>query len=167
MFEIGQYVVKANTGVCRISAITTYRVSSDDDDDTLYYNLVPENDRRSVLFVPIDSDKSNMRRIMTTEEASAFVDSISEIDTAWIASDRLREQYYKDAIKSNKPEALISIIKNLYLRNREREEHGKKSTAIDDRYSHIAETVLYSELSVALGREVSEIRQYVVETIGK
>ena len=165
MFGIGQYVVKANTGVCRISAITTYQVSSDDDDDTLYYNLVPESDRRSVLFVPVDSEKSNMRCIMTKEEAAEFVNSISGIATAWISSDRLREQYYKEAIRSNKPEALVSIIKNLYLRNREREEHGKKSTAIDDRYSHIAETVLYPELAIALGKEIEEIRDFIIGTL--
>lgn len=165
MFKIGQYVVKANTGVCRISAITTYQVSSDDDDETLYYNLVPESDGRSVLFVPVDSEKSNMRRIMTNEEASAFIDRIPEIATAWIASDRLREQYYKDAIKSNKPEALVSIIKNLYIRNKEREEHGKKSTAIDDRYFHIAENALYSELAIALDKGVSEIRDFIISAL--
>lgn len=165
MFGIGQYVVKANTGVCRISAITTYQISSDDDDETLYYNLVPESDRRAVLFVPVDSEKSNMRRIMTNEEALDFINGISDIATAWIASDRLREQYYKEAIRSNRPEALVSIIKNLYLRNKEREEHGKKSTAVDDRYSHIAETVLYSELAIALNKDIEEIKEFITERL--
>lgn len=165
MFEIGQYVVKANTGVCRVSAITTYRVSSDDDDETLYYNLVPESDGRSVLFVPVDSEKSNMRRIMSNKEAEDFIKRVPEIGTAWISSDRLREQFYKDAIKSNRPEELVSIIKNLYIRNREREEHGKKSTAVDDRYFHIAENVLYPELAIALGKEVQDIRDFVVSML--
>lgn len=164
MFEIGQYVMKANTGVCQVVAITTYNVT-DEEDERLYYNLSPYGDAKAMLFVPVDSSCSNIRALMTSDEARSLIDRIPEIEAAWIESDRLREQEYKNAIKSNEPEQLVSMIKNLYCRSKMREQQGKKSTAVDDRYFKMAEAALYQELAVALGKELNEMREVILTSI--
>lgn len=161
MFEVGQYVMKANTGVCRVVEIAALSMS-DGEDEKMYYHLSPYGDARAKLFVPVESSRSNIRALLTPEEASCLIERIPEIEAAWIESDRLREQEYKNAIKSNEPEQLISMIKNLYIRGRKREQQGKKSTAVDDRYFKMAETTLYQELAVALGKEPEEMRQVIL-----
>ena len=157
MFQVGQYVVKANTGVCKVMEIIM-RAMSEEEEEREYYVLSPYLDMRSKLFVPVDSCVSNIRCILTKEEAEAFLSRIPEIGIAWIESDRLREQHYQDAIKSNDPERLVSVIKNLYLRNKQREQQGKKSTAVDERYFKMAEGALYTELAVAMDRNPEELR---------
>jgi len=164
MFETGQYVVKANTGVCKVTEIRSVSMSEEEEAKE-YYILTPYGDNRGTIMVPVGSDKSNVRSIMTEEEAVAFLNHIPEIEVAWILSDRMREQHYKDAIRSNQPEQLVSIIKNLYIRNKEREQQGKKSTAVDERYCKMAETALYQELAVALGKVPEEMRALIVETL--
>lgn len=164
MFEIGQYVVKANTGVCKVTEIRSVSMS-EEDEAREYYILAPYSDSRSTILVPVGSDKSNVRSIMTEEEAGAFIHQIPEIEVAWIESDRQREQHYKDAIKSNRPDQLVSIIKNLYIRSRERELQGKKTTAVDDRYVKIAETALYQELAIALGKLPEDMRSVILDTL--
>jgi len=164
MFEIGQYVVKANTGVCKVTEIRSVSMS-EEDEAREYYILAPYSDSRSTILVPVGSDKSNVRSIMTEEEAGAFIRQIPEIEVAWIESDRQREQHYKDAIKSNRPDQLVSIIKNLYIRSRERELQGKKTTAVDDRYVKIAETALYQELAIALGKLPEDMRSVILDTL--
>jgi len=166
MFEIGQYVMKANTGVCRVVDISTYHLSEEEDDDRLFYHLSPYGDERARLYVPVDAPMANIRLIMSCDEARQLIDSIPSIEQAWIASDRMREQEYKEAIKSNDPKRLVSIIKNLYERNRERTQQGKKSTAVDERYFKMAESTLYSELAVSLGRELEEMRQMILSLLG-
>ncbi|MDO4489385.1 MAG: CarD family transcriptional regulator [Eubacteriales bacterium] len=166
MFEVGQYVIKANTGVCRVVEITMY-ARNEEEDEKLFYILAPKTNPASRLYVPVDSDKSNMRPVMTYEEAEAFIVNVPNIEVAWIASDKLREKEYKEAIKSNNPEALVSIIKNLIIRNRQREEQGKKSTAVDERYFQMAENALYSELSTAMDKSVEELRVLISEAIEK
>ena len=102
---------------------------------------------------------------MTKADALALIDSIPEIEAVWIANDKLREQAYKEALQSCEPHALISIIKNLYLRRMQRIEQGKKSTSTDERYFKLAEEALYRELAFALEKEKGEMRQFITDAL--
>ena len=166
MYKKGDYVVKANTGICLVIDIIMKRISELSPEKE-YYVLAPLNDERSRLFVPTASDSSNMRNALNEDEAWSLIRSIPDIEVKWIESDRMREREYKEVMKSNDPVALVSIIKNLYIRNREREERGKKVTAVDDRYFKLAESTLYSELAHALGRDKDDMRRVISETLAE
>ena len=77
----------------------------------------------------------------------------------------MREQNYKEAVKANSPEALVSIIKMIYQRKQKRLAQGKKSTATDARYFQIAENLLYMELGIALGKPKQEICKTIIDYI--
>ncbi|MCI5791690.1 MAG: CarD family transcriptional regulator [Lachnospiraceae bacterium] len=164
MFKKGDYVVKANTGICIVDDIIMKQLSESFPAKE-YYVLIPLNDEKAKLFVPTASDASNLRVAMNEEAAWDLIRSIPEIEIKWIESDRTREKEYKEVIKSNDPASLVSIIKNIYLRNREREEQGKKVTSVDDRYFKLAESTLYSELAHALGKECADMRAIINDTI--
>ena len=164
MYGIGDYVVKANTGICRIEEIAR-RCLTEEAGEKEYYCMVPEENQNARLFVPVDSETANLRRAMSEEEAWELIYAIPGIPEKWIENDKSREQEYKNAGRSNDPVALVSIIKNLYLRNQEREIQGKKVTAVDDRYFKMAENALYSELAHALHREKESMRELIAETI--
>lgn len=164
MYTKGEFVVKANTGVCVVEDITTRKLT-EESDEREYYCLAPIADSRAKVFVPVDSDKSNLRKAMDKDEAIALIHDIPNIRSTWISSDKLREQEYKNAMRSNNPVALVSIIKNLYLRNRERLAHGKKVTAVDDRYFKMAENALYSEIAHALEKNKDDMRQLIIDSI--
>lgn len=164
MYEIGSYVVKANNGVCRIEDILHLDLPGTDR-NRLYYLLIPLENKNSKLYVPTDTAEQNLRRTLSEEEAWTVIRSIPATEAAWIANDKLREQAYKEALHSCDPTALVSIIKNLYLRKKQRTEQGKKSTATDERYFKLAEDHLYAELAFALGKDKSEMRQIITDTI--
>ena len=164
MYEIGSYVVKANNGVCRIENILHLDLPGTDR-NRLYYLLIPLENKNSKLYVPTDTAEQNLRRVLSEEEAWIVIRSIPATEAAWIANDKLREQAYKEALHSCDPTALVSIIKNLYLRKKQRTEQGKKSTATDERYFKLAEDHLYAELAFALGKDKSEMRQIITDTI--
>ncbi|MCI9428800.1 MAG: CarD family transcriptional regulator [Lachnospiraceae bacterium] len=164
MYEIGDYVIKANNGVCRVED-TLHPDLPNVDKNRLYYLLVPLDNKNSRLYVPIDTAENSLRRALSEEEAWEVIEKIPEVEAAWIANDKLREQTYKEAIHSCNPTALVSIIKNLYIRKKQRSEQGKKSTATDERYFKLAEDNLYAELAFALGKEKNQMRQIIAETI--
>ena len=164
MYMKGEFVVKANTGVCIVEDILLRRLTEDSDEKE-YYCLAPIADSRAKVFVPVESDKSNLRKAMNHDEAVALIKAIPDIETKWIESDKYREQEYKNAVRSNDPKSLVGIIKNLYLRNRDRIEHGKKVTAVDDRYFKLAEGALYSELAHALNKKVEDMKQIIMDSI--
>ncbi|MCC8045210.1 MAG: CarD family transcriptional regulator [Clostridiales bacterium] len=166
MYSVGDYVVKANNGVCRIEDIVHLNLSSVSS-DRLYYLLVPQSDKSAKLYVPVDTSDSLIRSVLSEEGAWAIIDKIPDISETWIANDKLREQEYKEAIKSCDPELLIGIIKNIYLRKAKRQSEGKKSTSVDDRYFRMAEQALYSELAFAIGRQPEEINTIIQDRISK
>lgn len=161
MYKVGEYVVKVNNGVCRIEDIVEMKLMSPD--LKKYYLLVPLDNKTAKVYVPVDGKNDNVRYVMTGQEAQDFIERIPSIEVAWIESDKIREQEYKTAIRSGSPDSLISIIKNIYIRNLERYEQGKKVTTVDDRYNKMAENILYSELAFALDQD----RQKIVEEVSK
>ncbi|WWR16540.1 CarD family transcriptional regulator [Lachnospiraceae bacterium JLR.KK008] len=164
MYEIGDYVIKANNGVCRIENITHLDLPNANQ-NRLYYLLIPLDNKSSKLYVPTDASPDGLRKALTEDQAWDVIRNIPQVEAAWITNDKLREQAYKEAIHSCDPNALISIIKNLYIRKKQRSEQGKKSTATDDRYFKLAEDNLYAELAFALGKEKNEMRQIIADTI--
>ncbi len=164
MYEIGDYVIKANSGICRVED-TLHLDMPNADKNKLYYLLIPIDSKNSKLYVPTDTAEQSLRKVLSAEEAKEVIRKIPEVEAAWITNDKLREQAYKEAIHSCDPTALVSIIKNLYLRKKQRFEQGKKSTATDERYFKLAEDNLYAELAFALGKEKNEMRQIIADTL--
>jgi len=164
MYQIGDYVVKMGKGVCKIEDIGHLDMM-DVDKNRLYYMLVPIADKGEKLYVPVDNDKSGLRRAMNSDEAWAIINQIPEIEEVAIPNEKLREQSYKEAIASGKPEELVRIIKHTYRRKQKRTEQGKKTTATDERYFKLAEEKLYGELAFALGKEKTDMRKLIVEAI--
>ena len=166
MYQVGDCVVKAYTGVCRIEEIT-HPEGMDVDKDKLYYRLTPMSDNKMKIFVPVDTQAKGFRRVLSSEEAWEVIHRIPEIEEVRIDNEKQREQKYKEAIRDSNPEMLVSIIKTMYKRKLARTAQGKKSTAMDERYFKLAEEYLYSELAFALGRNKNEMCKLIQETIHK
>ena len=57
------------------------------------------------------------------------------------------------------------MIKTIYLRKQKRLQSGRKVTAVDAKYSHLAEENLYGELAVALGIGRNEVEGYIARSL--
>ena len=154
MFEIGEYIIYGNNGVCKVENIGKLDMKGENR-DRLYYWLTPVYGQGSKIYSPVDNQKTVMRRVMTPKEAEELVASAEEVETLWIADDKQRENVYKNAVYSDDCRKLLQIIKTVYLRREERVKQGKKVTATDERYFKLAEDKLYQELAVPLGLEES------------
>lgn len=152
MFEIGEYVVYGNHGVCKVENIGKLDMKGENR-DKLYYWLTPVCGQGSKIYSPVDNPKTLMRNVLTKDAAEKLIDEVDEIETLWIKDEKQREAAYKKAIYSADCRCLLQIIKTIYLRKEERVKSGKKITATDERYFKLAEDRLYQELCVPLGLE--------------
>ncbi len=164
VFGIGEYVVCGNKGVCSVENITTLNISGADKGRE-YYILKPLYMAGSTVYVPVDSSKESMRRVITEEEARRLIAGIPEISLLVITNDKLSEQIYKESIKKADCSELVRIIKTIYLRKQKRIEAGRKVTAVDAKYFHLAEESLYGELAVALHMSRNEVEGYITSVI--
>lgn len=166
MFEKGEYVVVGNKGVCAVDDITTLNISGVDKERE-YYILKPVYVPGSTVYVPTDSAKESMRRVLTKEEAKSLIDEIPQIPLITTTNDKLLEQEYRGCMKTNSCEEWIKIIKTIYLRKQKRLEAGRKVTAVDAKYFRIAEENLYGELAVVLNIPKTEVQTYITSEIDK
>lgn len=165
MFEIGDYIVCGNNGICTVENISTIDVSGVDP-DRLYYILQPVYAKTSVVYIPVDNEKIIMRKVLTKEQVNELIDHIPEIETIREINDKIREERFKECMKHHACEDWIRVIKTLYLRRKERFEKGQKVTATDARYLKTAEDNLYCEFAMALGIEKNEVVKFIEERIG-
>ncbi len=160
VFEKGEYVVCGNKGVCVVEDIATLNISGVDKERE-YYILKPVYMTGSTVYVPVDSSKESMRKVLSRAEADRLIREIPAIPLITITNDKLLEQEYRGCMKSNSCEEWVKIIKTIYLRKQKRMEAGRKVTALDAKYFRIAEDNLYGELAIALGLPKTEVGAYI------
>jgi len=158
MLEIGAVVVKAGEGVCRIDSVITMDVPNKGK-DVPYFLLIPVADPKVRVYLPADGEHPEIRPVMTSEEAEELIDRIPSVLPLEIPTEKMREQIYRDEVRSCDPLRVAAVIRTLYRRGEERSANGKRSTALDDRYLTLAEKALYSEIVYATGKTEAEIRE--------
>lgn len=166
MFEKGEYVVYGSKGVCQIQDISHIDIPGVDR-NRLYYIMRPLQNSRGTVYLPTDSTKAVIRRVMSPEEAHQLIDEIPQIEQLKVPDEKKREASYKEALLTCSVRDWVSIIKALYVRKTERLAVGKKITALDERYLKVAEQELYGELSIALGKPREEMESYIRDYLEK
>lgn len=164
MYKIGDYIVKANTGVCKIENISHLDMPGVDK-NKLYYQLMPLEDGKGTIYLLVENAESKTRSIMSREHALQVIENISAVEEFQFTNDKLREQKYKEVIRENNPEELLKLIKTIYLRNEERSRQGKKNTTVDEYYFSLTEKSLFSELRLVLGKTDTEIHDLIAKSI--
>lgn len=166
MFEVGDYVVYGNNGVCVVDEITHMEMKGVDN-HKLYYRLKPVDNRGSKIFTPVDNTKVVIRRMITKKEAEELIDALPAMEPVWVPNDKQREEIYKEVVRSCDPSQWFRIILTLYNRKQERIAQGRKITSMDERYFKQVENCLYSELSLALDCNRDEVIGIIRQRVGE
>jgi len=155
MFKAGEYVVYKRN-VYKIKELKMVG-------DKKYYVLEPIDDKSLTISVLFDNSKV-LRSIISKEDSEKLIESIPHIEIIKI-NDKTIENEYKTLINTGKLEDLIKIIKTTYLRNEERLSNNKKIGEKDENYFNKAETLLYNELSISLGKSYEDTKKYVFDKV--
>ena len=164
MFDKGDYVVYGGDGAFRVEEIGPLDISGIPATQ-MFYTLKPISGRDSTVFSPIENEGSTIRPVMSKEDAKKLIDSIEEIELLEIPDDKKREIVFKESLRKYDNFELIRIMKTLIRRRDEKLAAGKKVTALDEKYYHIAEERLYGELTVALNMERGDVVKVVGDRI--
>lgn len=166
MFQVNDYVVYGNSGVCKILEIGTPDIGGIDKLKE-YYTLQPLYSKGSLIYTPMENEKSIMRGIISKEDALLLISEIPHIDTIKIGNDKLQEIKYREAMKKYECREWIRIIKTLYLKNQNRLQEGKRIGSIDTRYLHDAKESLHGELSISLGIPKDKMEDFITEKVNQ
>ncbi len=165
MFQIGDYMIYGNNGVCRVENVGTIDMIPGIPKDKIYYTLKPLYIKGSTIYTSADNQKVPIRSLISKEKAMELIDEIKEIETLWITNEKQREDIYKEELATCDCRELIKMIKTVYQRMQSRLAEGKKVTSSDKKYFKIAQDSLYGELAVVLDMEKEEVEEFITERI--
>ena len=159
MFSVGEKIIYGENGVCTVSKIGS--LPMDGPEGKVYYHLTPLVGS-GTYFAPVDS-AAYMRPVMSRSEAEAFVASIPSIEPAICHDTRFNhvDAFYRELFKRHSCEALVSVIKGLHKRTVDRKTKSSRAEATMKR----AKDILHGELSVALGIDISEVEDYIAQSV--
>ena len=161
MFDVGEFVVFGSDGVCQVESVGSLEMDGISK-DKIYYTLIPVGKTgNGRIYAPVDGKRVTIRRVLNREEADTLIGEIKTIGKLDITDEKKREERYKQVIQNCDLREVVQLIKEIYARKEMRDAIGKKLTALDERYFGIAENCLYSELSLPLEMEKSQIREYI------
>ncbi|MCR5206732.1 MAG: CarD family transcriptional regulator [Lachnospiraceae bacterium] len=161
MFDVGEFVVFGSDGVCRVESVGPLDMDGISN-DRIYYTLAPVGKTgNGRIYAPVDGKRVTIRRVLNKEEANSLINDIKSIEKLIITDEKKREERYKQVIQNCDLREVVQLIKEIHARKEMRETIGKKLTALDERYFGIAENCLFSELSLPLEMEKSQIKDYI------
>ena len=160
MFGKDELVVCGSKGVCTVEEISKLSMPGVDRDRD-YYILKPVYNCATTVYIPVETGEESMRKILSVEEAKKLIASMPDIEPIPISNDKLLEQEYRDRLRTNECREWVKILKTTGLRRKKRIEMGRKMTAIDAKYSRIAEDSLYGELAVVLNIPRDRVAEYI------
>ncbi len=167
MFQKDEYIFYESGGICKIEDIQTSPIETMPPDRE-YYVVKSLHDPSGVMFIPVDSDRVFLRRLLNREEALALLDSIPQMEEICEENGKLLRARYLDAMRTHDPKEWLRIIKT--VRSRTAAAAQKRSQRISETertLSDSAKRYLHAELSLALGIPESGMEAYITEHLAK
>ncbi len=163
MYEINEYVMYGNVGVCKVEDITT----QDFGPKGLCYTLQPIYSKGSKIYISVENAIVCMRRIITKDEANRLMKDVSEIELSNNSNEKAQEAEYREMLRSGDCLQWISILKSLYMKKQKRIQSGKKLSQTDEKMVQMAAKLLYGELAESLSTPVEKVAEHLEELFQK
>ena len=161
MFEIGDYVIYGDSGLCQVEQIGV------PDFDTFgsgkaYYFLRSQEDG-SRIYTPVDT-RMPLRAPITREEALALLSAIPTLEARTpTGRDRKSiQQHYQELLRPHTCESLAVTVKSIYARH-----HGMpgRMSGAEESVLKKTEHQLCAELAAALKLSYDDARALVLQSL--
>ena len=167
MFQINDYVFYESGGICKIADIQ-YAPLESMPSDRQYYIMQSLHDPNGVIYIPIDSDRIFLRRLLDRKEAEELLAAITSIGVIEETNAKLLRAKYIEAMKTHDPREWVRVIKTVYSRaTAPSNSRTVRLSETERSFAENAKRYLYTELALALGKEAREMESYITSYIQK
>ncbi len=164
MVKVGDYVVYATSGVCKISHTEKKTVGIN---EVEYFVLKPLYNQNATVFVPTSGEKllARMKPLLNKKEIEKLIDDIVAGEPIWFDSDTLRRDEYKKIISEGERLKLGLIIKALYLHRERQIKNNKKLHISDEKVLSEAEKILFEEISFVTDTKKEDVIKSIAQAL--
>lgn len=149
MYNIDDYVMCGENGVCKVVEIGTPPIGGVDK-NRQYYFLKPIKGKTNVIYSPVDVEKKSLRYVTAKKEAMEILEEIANLEVFWEDSDSARKEVYKQSLVEYDCRNWMKTIKSVRHKKTELGQRGKKLHSVDQIYQTKLETLLFDELAFAM-----------------
>lgn len=159
LYSVGELIVYGGTGVCRVEGIDEKQVS--DSEVRRFYRLKPLY-QSGTISVPVDG-KVFMRPVISREEAEAIIDQLPNMPVRTLHERNFTQlaAHYQQLLCSHECSDVAGLVVSIRAKKRESEQSGRRFGQVDAKFMKRAETLLYGEISAALGIPFDEVEPYI------
>lgn len=163
-YKVGDRIIYGNMGVCEVARVDT--LDETGDETQRYYFLHPVY-HNCVIYAPVDNIKVFTRPIISRTEAERLIETIPDIQATVYESKRTQDvvAYYKSFVSTHDCADLIELTMSIYAKKQLVERNNRAFGAVDKRFMHQAEDLLFGELAVALGIDKDAIQAHIASKI--
>ncbi len=162
MFNIGDAIVYANTGLCVIRDIRTEDFLGD---KQLFYVLDPVYSKGSTIFSPVENSKMVIRSVVSKEELCDILSVESPPEDNWIENSHERRNFFSGILRSCILSDTLNAVRSLNHQKNKKESTGKKLHMADEKALVDLERMLYGEIAYVLGIGYDEVVQMFTNKI--
>lgn len=166
MFERDEYVFHESGGICRIADIQVAPLDNMPA-DRMYYVMRPIHDPNSVIYIPVDSDRIFLRRLLNRAEAEELLGRIPFVRTIEESNAKLLRAKYVELMRTHDPLEWVRVIKTVYARANTPTSRTQRISETERSFSDNAKRNLHAELALALGLPERDMESYIAEHIQK
>lgn len=160
MFEKDGYIAHPFAGICKIVDIEEISIGQS---IKSCYVLEPVANVKLVIKVPVNSEKSNLRAIITKEQAKEVVDSFHDGSEALNITGRYIYKANMPIIESADVIEIAKVSKSLMEKKNRQLEIQKKLSIDEEKLLVLTQKLLYTEIGYVLDMTNEEVAQCVVE----
>lgn len=164
MYQVGEFVMYRNAGMCEVKAIGTLRFSENRERE--YYTLQPVHGAgNTCVYVPVNTDA--LRAVITKEEACRYLEELSQLPVPALSA-KMRKSaqlaaYYKELLGDGGILGHLKLFKELCQKEQEVKGQRRKFGELDASYKNQVEQLLVDEFSYALGEDAETTRIHLNE----
>lgn len=165
MFSVGDKVVYKTNAVCNVESVETPIFAKDT--GKKYYKLrYLFSNANEVVYVPVDSDV-NIRAVMSKSQAEKCFDMLRNTEAPDFEPRQpvLIAQHFQEMLADCSVDGSLMAIKEILLRERKYHETGKRLRQAESHYLSIVEKAVSEELSIALEKEIDEVKIMIKDAI--
>ena len=159
MFEIGDVVIYSEHGLCKIDDICKKDLFGE---TRLYYVLHPIGEQTLKISTPVDGKKKRLMRTMNREEAEELMDVFGRPGIEWVDDPKHRARAYQSLVQSGDRQKIAEVTGALMDKKLNTDQ---KIYDQDRKILNHVQSILFRELSMALGISIEEVANRVEERI--
>lgn len=162
MYKIGDLTFYKSHGVCRVDRILEENFTGK---PMLYYVLQSKLRPGVTFYHPVESDNSQLEKIISNKDALKIVDSFKNPADEWEDRNTNRHRMQSEILKRNDHFEIAQLMNTLLRKEIALQQQDKKLCAQDTQFLQQISSMIYEVLELALNQPKDALERQIQQIV--